>query len=538
MQHQAIGRASSIGTASGIHAAGVLSRLKNRLAIKMIVALTLFSSVVTLGLTALQLHREYQQDVADLDRRIVELKEGFGGGLTTSLWLQDELLMRRQMEGMYRLPDIVFVEIRTESGNVVAFGEQPSGQVLAHRTRLHYVHEGEPQKVGILTIAASVDGPIDQLWNRVWIVLASNAAKTLIVSIFFFFLVHWLITRHLSRIAAHLGSFSTEVEPKDLALAKRPGAEDELSTVMHAVNRMQAKLWESLNGLRSRDAALGESIGRLERAKADLEQRGLALEALARDYAAQKEDAEAANRGKTAFLANMSHELRTPLNAIIGFSEIIESEMFGSISNKRYLAYAKDIKSSGAHLLSIVNDMLDLSRIEAGKTELRESVIDLPEMVDEAISLALAGRIGLHRKVEMSFAEDLPKVKADRRAMIQVLVNLLSNSIKFTAEDGEIAVDAKVVGEGAVELSVTDNGVGMPRSELALVLTPFGQAEASFRRRHQGTGLGLPLSQSLVELHGGRFEIDSEPGEGTVVRIRFPAKRSVWPEPTKGPKLS
>ena len=511
-------------------AAGLLPRLKNRLAIKMIVALTLFSSLVTLALTGLQLYREYQQDLADLDRRIVELKEGFGGGLTTSLWLKDELLMRRQMEGMYRLPGIVFVEIRTEGGNAVAFGEQPSGKVLAHRTMLQYVHEGTPQRVGILTIAASIDGPIDQFWNRVWIVLASNAAKTLVVSIFLFFIVHWLITRHLSRIARHLSDFSTERAPKDLSLAKRPGAEDELSTVVEAVNRLQAKLWESLNGLRSRDAALGESVGRLERAKADLEQRGLALEALARDYAAQKEAAEAANRGKTAFLANMSHELRTPLNAIIGFSEIIESEMFGPVSSPRYLAYAKDIKSSGTHLLSIVNDMLDLSRIEAGKTELRETVIDLPEMIEESINLAQAGRLGAKRRIETRFAAGLPAIKADRRALIQVLVNLLSNAIKFTGDDGEITVGAAVVGDGSIELTVADNGIGMPRSELAQVLTPFGQTEASFRRQHQGTGLGLPLSQSLVELHGGRFDIDSEPGEGTTVTILFSKVRSIWPQ--------
>ena len=345
--------------ATRLSIADLIRRLKHRLAVKMIVALTLFSSMITLGLTALQLYREYQHDVTALDRRIVELKEGFAGGLTTSLWLKDELMMRRQMEGMYRLPDIVFVEIRTDGGGAVAFGEQPSGRMLAHRTMLHYVDAGAPKNVGILTIAASLDGPIDRLWERLWAVLASNAAKALFVSIFLFFAVHWLITRHLERIAAHLAAFSTDRAPVDLTLAKRPGAEDELSTVVEAVNKMQAELWESFNGLRSRDAALQESIGRLERAKADLEQRGLALEALARDHAAQKEVAEAANRGKTTFLANMSHELRTPLNAIIGFSEIIERQMFGPVSSPRYLDYAKDIKASGAHLLSIVNDMLD-----------------------------------------------------------------------------------------------------------------------------------------------------------------------------------
>ena len=503
-------------------------RIWDRLAIKIIIVLTLFSSAVTLALTGLQLNREYQQDVSLLDRRIIELKDGFAGSLTTSLWLKDELMVRRQMEGMYGLPDIEYVEVRTRSGAVVAFGEKPERRFLAHRTRLLYVHEEEPRNVGILTILASLQGAYDRLWDRVWVVLASNLAKTLLVSVFLFFAVQWLVTRHLQRIAGHLRGLSIDHEPKDLELRRSPAAEDELSTVVRAVNAMQATLWENLNGMRSRDAALRESIGRLERAKADLEERGRVLEGLARDYASQKEAAEAANRSKTAFLANMSHELRTPLNAIIGFSELIEGEVFGPVENRRYRSYAQDIKASGAHLLSIVNDMLDLARIEAGKTDLREELIELEELVGQSIHLATAGQNGSRRQILVDLADELPRLRGDRRALVQVLVNLLSNAIKFTRDDGRITVRG-AMDAGSVLLSVLDDGVGMPKSEIGIVLQPFGQAESAHRRSHQGTGLGLPLSRSLVELHGGSFEIESEPGIGTTVSMRFPPKRCAEP---------
>ena len=345
-------------------------------------------------------------------------------------------------------------------------------------------------------------------------------------SVFLFFAVQWLVTRHLQRISTHLRGLSIDREPRDLTLKRGANAEDELSTVVRAVNAMQATLWETLNGMRSRDAALRESIGRLERAKADLEERGRMLEGLARDYAAQKEVAESANRSKTAFLANMSHELRTPLNAVIGFSELIEGEVFGPVQNQRYLSYAKDIRASGAHLLSIVNDMLDLARIEAGKTNLREERIELEQLVGQAVNLATAGQPGARRELSVDLASDLPRLQGDRRALVQVLVNLLSNAIKFTREAGQITVTGRHEA-GSIVLSVADDGVGMPKSEIGIVMQPFGQAESAHRRSHQGTGLGLPLSRSLVELHGGQLVIQSEPGVGTTVTMQFPEERSV-----------
>ncbi len=498
-----------------------------RLAIRIIVTLTLFSSVITLVLTAYQLFSDFNRDLDLLDRQLTDIKQGFVGGLTTSLWLNDELLVRRQLEGMLGLPDMLYVEVRTRSGEVIAIGETKSGRVTAHRTNLLYVDGGEAQEVGTLTLIASLDGVYGRLLDRVWIILASNAAKTLIVSVFLFFLVQYLITRHLQRIARQVEHFDPQVEPRALTLDRSTKLHDELSTVVQAVNAMQANLWKMVKGLRSRDAALKNSVAKLERAKTALEARTRELERLADDYAHEKEAAEAANRGKTEFLANMSHELRTPLNAIIGFSEIIGREMFGPLDNDKYRSYAQDIGKSGAHLLSIVNDMLDLSRIEAGKTELNEEAIDLGQIARESLILVQASLDTRKITFQTEFDPELPKLRADRRAVKQILLNLLSNAVKFTDNDGAVTLRTTMDGNGSIQMAVRDTGIGMPEEEIEKVLKPFGQAESVMRYQHQGTGLGLSLSKSLVELHGGNLRIESQLGVGTTVMVHFPSERVV-----------
>ena len=495
--------------------------IRHRLAVRIIVVLTLFSSMITLALTALQLYNEFERDVALLDRRIGETKEGFAGSLTTSLWRDDMVLVRRQLEGMLRLPDMQYVEVRTPGGQTIEVGEAKKERVIAHRTSLLYVHAGQARDVGTLTLVASLDGAVDRLIDRVWLVLGSNAAKALIVSIFLFFLVQFLVTRHLTRIAHYLATLNPSSTPDRLGLQRSARTKDELSTVVEAVNELQVKLWESVSGLRSRDAALQASIEKLETAKAALERRGLELENLATDYAREKDAAEAANQSKSEFLANMSHELRTPLNAIIGFSEIISREMFGPVENEKYRVYAEDIRNSGSHLLSIVNDMLDLSRIEAGKTDLKFEMVRVKDAAEESLTLLKGSPDSEAREISVEISADLPDLIADRRSLRQIFLNLISNALKFTEPGGRILV-AAFVEDGDIVIRVSDDGIGMPEAEIAHVLKPFGQAESSFRRHQQGTGLGLPLSKSLVELHGASFDLRSQLGEGTVVTLRFP----------------
>ncbi|MEX2454744.1 MAG: ATP-binding protein [Rhodospirillaceae bacterium] len=231
--------------------------------------------------------------------------------------------------------------------------------------------------------------------------------------------------------------------------------------------------------------------------------------------------ADEANRTKSEFLANVSHELRTPLNAIIGFSEVMMQEVFGPLGNTRYTEYAGDIRQSGAHLLGIINDLLDYAKLEAGRLELHVETVPLEIVVGNSIRLVRDRADEEHIALVSNLSGAPETVEGDHRKIMQILLNLLSNAIKFTPRGGVVTVVAKASGDGA-EILVTDTGVGMSERDIEVALAPFGQVDSSLNRQHAGTGLGLPLSRALAELHGGRLDIESAPGCGTTVRVFLP----------------
>jgi PAS domain S-box-containing protein len=238
-----------------------------------------------------------------------------------------------------------------------------------------------------------------------------------------------------------------------------------------------------------------------------------------------KEQADFANRSKSEFLANMSHELRTPLNAIIGFSEIIKDELFGKVGTAQYVEYAKDIYDSGELLLSLINDILDMSKIEAGKREISESVINVSRVIQACLRLVAARAKANKQKIEIKIPRDFPELRGEEKAVKQILVNLMTNAIKFTPEGGEITVEGQVNDKGEMVLMVMDTGIGIAPEHIGIVLAPFGQIESALSRKNQGTGLGLPLTKALTELHGGSLTIESVVNKGTTVTLVFPADR-------------
>jgi signal transduction histidine kinase len=235
---------------------------------------------------------------------------------------------------------------------------------------------------------------------------------------------------------------------------------------------------------------------------------------------------ESANRTKSEFLASMSHELRTPLNAIIGFSDVMRNELYGPIPDK-YRDYAHDIFQSGNYLLELINDILDLSKLEAGKLELHEEEFDLAMAVN--VSLHLVEAQARKSQVELieAFNIDLPLVRGDSRRLRQVFINLLSNAVKFTPEGGYVRVSAQRC-RGGLALTVDDTGIGIAPDQIGKVLEPFGQVKGERIRKHDGTGLGLPIAKHLVELHGGVLTIESRLGQGTTVRVVLPSDRLIW----------
>ncbi len=239
-----------------------------------------------------------------------------------------------------------------------------------------------------------------------------------------------------------------------------------------------------------------------------------------------KEEAESSNRAKSEFLANMSHELRTPLNAVIGFAEILENQMFGEMGDSRYGDYARDIRTSATHLLGIINNILDLSKVEAGRLELIDAPTDVHDVLSSCLNIVKATANAGEVNFDIQGAAGLPYLQVDERMLRQILLNILSNALKFTPAGGRITVTLKSEPDNtAYKVIIADTGIGMTAENIKKALTPFGQVESSLSRKYDGTGLGLPLSRSLVELHGGQLTIKSEPENGTEVTLSFPGHR-------------
>jgi signal transduction histidine kinase len=238
-------------------------------------------------------------------------------------------------------------------------------------------------------------------------------------------------------------------------------------------------------------------------------------------------EAEDANRAKSEFLANMSHELRTPLNAIMGFSDMLKQEVFGPLGSSKYSEYSEHIYDSGNHLLSIINDILDLSKIEAGKLSLREKEIDIKAIIQETSHFISTKADEKNIRLKITNADKIGLIFADERVLKQILINILSNAIKFTSSEGTVSINSTLSQNNEICIAIKDNGIGMSSAELKKAMQPFGQAGNAFTRQNQGTGLGIPLVEQLMEMHQGFLDIRSEKDSGTEVILTFPADRTL-----------
>lgn len=755
----------------------------NRIAWKLIKGLLIFSSVITLATTAVQLWAEYARDIDAIDTHFMQVERSYIDSLAANVWEADNDRLELQVKGIAEFPDFKWVNVRDAQGIMLTqIGDVADDALIKRQYPLPYEFRGERRVIGTLEVAASLTEVYGRALDRVWLILLSNAVKSLLVSLFVYVLVTVLLTRRLLAIADHIHDLDITIDNAEQILegSRSNGAPDELDDLAVAFATMQGKLYniyadkhqqatelqvrmrgraralldevkvrkqtaeqllESENRLRdiaesgsdwmwemgpdlrftylsgnavrngllnvdeiigskrsdfaadgtdqvkwqahlddlqnhrpfrdfeyavhspsgdlvyvrisgkpifdengifkgyrgagsnitaqveaerqvrqaedelrvlssaieqnpsaifitdgsgdirfvndrftqltgySRDEAMGQNPrllkskdtpqsvhkeiwehitqGKVWRGELkDRRKDGVAFWAYAtiapvkndageithfvathediseRKLAEQQlreatERAEVASRTKSEIMANMSHELRTPLNAIIGFSDTMLHEVFGPMNNERYSDYTRDIHESGKHLLELINDILDVSAIEAGKLELRDTAIELAPVIQSCIKLVQLRADEGEVRLDCRLQANLPQLFGDERRIKQVLLNVLSNAVKFTPEGGRVTLSAITAPDGGLRLEIEDTGIGMDEAGIGIALSPFGQVDSKLARKYEGTGLGLPLTKSLVEAHGGTLEVRSQLGSGTTVIAQFPPARSI-----------
>ncbi len=341
--------------------------------------------------------------------------------------------------------------------------------------------------MGTLFLRSNLDYMYSRI-NRYFLIAAIVTVLSFLVAFLLSSRLHREITHPILQLARTMKSVSDE---QSYSIKAKKYENDEVGILVDGFNGMLAQIQAREDGLR-----------------------------------AAWHQAETANRVKTEFLATVSHELRTPLNAILGFSEIIERELLGPIGIPQYHDYARDIHDSGTHLLQLINDILDISKVEAGKLELNEEEVDVGVIIEKSIRLIAERTENANLTMTVQIDPHLPSLYADARLVKQGVINLLSNAVKFTPNGGHIIVRALQEQDGAIAVSVSDTGIGIAKQDIPRILAPFGQVDSSLSRKYEGTGLGLPLVKSFIDLHGGSLEIQSDVGVGTTVTMRFPADRS------------
>jgi len=536
-------------------------RFHNRISFKLARIGVIVAFILGIALSSFQVYLDFSNQEIELDAQINRILSVVERPAARSVHLLDEDLAEEVVQGLMEYEFIREVRIADDLGVPLAESSRPP---VASKTRwITKSIKGEVKPYGVtletsgirdlapgkLIILVDVDAALSGFFDRSLFVITTGIVRNMILVILFFLIFYMLLTKPLLNI---VNSFR-EIDPEDpgkarfyvpknhdadeLGLLAKSGNDYLDSNARHLAERNEAQesLKQANNQLErrveARTAELSREISERKNAEISLQEMNARLEQMVdsrtRELIAARDMAEFASRSKSQFLANMSHELRTPLNAIIGFSRIMNDQMFGPMGVPKYLEYAGDIHSSSTHLLKVISDILDVSKIEAGEMKLEMTEVDMTEVAETCQSI-LSEPIQQHQlNFSIDIAKDFPKLCADELRMKQVLINLLSNAVKFTPDKGDIRIEGLRNDDGSATVKVIDTGIGIAEEDINRVLEPFSQVGEIMTRNHEGTGLGLSLCKSLLDLHDGRLEIESVLGAGTTVSAWFPPSRVV-----------
>lgn len=486
---------------------------ENPIAARLLGLIIISSSIITLIAILLQLHSNFNDDIAALEKRLDQVRISTLASITKSLWGFDQEQLNIQINSVLAVDDVVQVKVVWHDWNnteqtLVASNynydpkdlENKRSQFLVRSYPLVYEDVSTPeQQLGTLTITASLSSIYDKLWERAFFIALVQGTKTLVIALFIVWLVHALLTRHIKTIANYARNLNLETLTKPLKLKrlKVNSASDELDNVVNAINHMRETLLDDIEQRHAIEMAL------LTEKEEKMETRR------------QKNAAEDASRAKSQFLATMSHEIRTPMNGVIGMLEMLRDTPLDD--NQKH--YIDVIHRSGETLLSIINDILDYSKIEAGKMRLEETTFELDELVENCVQLF--GATANKRQIELfgGLEPGVPRwLRGDPTRLRQIIINLLGNAFKFTSE-GFVSLRVQLVDEPAdhkatLRFVVQDSGIGLDASGTTNLFDSFNQADASTTRKYGGTGLGLAICKSLAELMDGEIGVESVKGQG------------------------
>ncbi|MEQ8396282.1 ATP-binding protein [Thalassobaculum sp.] len=480
----------------------------------------------------------------DLKRELSIYRRTLEEALAAPLWSVDIEAATAIATGMLEIPEIVGVRIADHTGTreFVLLGAPAQsgwfGDSITVNFPVYYRHAVGRDMVGMVSLMSSSTVLAERLQWRIILIIVAAILKTAILWVIFDRLGRSILARpliQLTRAVRESGwgrlhpvefdartaasASGTEIEHlrvayNDLVSALTLGQREFAALNQDLETRVAARTRE----LQERTVELSAALARVDQAR--------------RQTAAALDAAERAGRAKSEFLALVSHELRTPLNSILGFSELVRDQVVRGADREQMSEYAADIHDSGAHLLTLINDILDLSKIEAGQMEIHPEWIDPVAITRTVVELMRAQAARKDLAIECRLDRSIGPMRADPRRFRQMLMNLLSNAVKFTDPPGTVAIEGGVTPEGGVTIAVVDTGIGMRSQDVARALEPFGQIDSPITRSQQGTGLGLPLVSQMARLHGGRLSVDSSPGVGTRATLWFP------PESRRNPPIT